>query len=239
MPHGANKIRQRVNFPTQDQGFFTLNQIRVLIADDHALIRGGIRAHLDNLPEFQIVAEAGDGHEALRLIGKHQPDVALIECAMSRLNGFEVTSRAAKESPKVRVIILSTNANEGYLRRAMECGAAGYLTMNTSVSELEFAIKTIADGKTHISSSATRLLLDSVVGRAGNGTSEHLTRRQSEVLRLIAEGNTTKQIGLLLNISAKTVETHRRLLMESLNIHDVAGLVHYAIKTGLIRLEEQ
>jgi DNA-binding NarL/FixJ family response regulator len=214
-----------------------VRQIRVLLADDHALVRGGIRSLLEDLPEFQVVGEAGDGLEALQLIGQRQPDVALIENAISGLNGFEVTARASRESPAVHVIILSTNADHACLRQVLACGAAGYLTMNASASELVLAIKSVANGKTHITSSATEPV-DSVRCTASDGSLERLTPRQGEILRLLAQGNSTKKIALLLKISPKTVETHRTLLMERLDIHDIASLVRYAIKTGLIRVED-
>ena len=215
-----------------------VKQIRVLIADDRALIRGGIRAQLEKLPELQIVAEAGDGVEALRLIKLHQPDVALIESALFRLNGFDVPARVRKECPAVQVIVLSTYADEECLKQALGCGASGYLTMTASAAELELAIKTVANGETHISPSATKLMVDFVRGRAGNETVARLTPRQREVLKLIAEGHSTKQIAMALKISVKTVETHRRLLKDRLDIHHTAGLVRYAIKAGLIQLED-
>ncbi len=215
-----------------------MKEIRVLVADDRTLIRGGIRAQLERLPGLQIVAEAGDGPEALRLIRQHQPDVALIESSMSKLNGFEVTHRVRKECPAVQVIVLSTNAEEECLMNALSCGAAGYLTMTTSAAELETAIKTVANGKMHICSSARKPLLDFVQFRAANETFARLTPRQREVLKLIADGNSTKQIALFLNISVKTVETHRMLLTERLDIHDTAGLVRYALRAGLVRLED-
>jgi len=213
-----------------------MQEIRVLVADDRALIRGGIRGQLEKLPELQVVAEARDGPQALRLIMQHQPDVALIESAMCKLNGFEVTDRVRKECPTVHVIVLSTNADEERLMNALSCGAAGCLTMATSAAELEMAIKTIANGKTHICSSARKPLLDFVQFRAANETFARLTPRQREVLKLIADGNSTKQIALVLNISVKTVETHRMLLTDRLDIHNTAGLVRYAIKAGLIGL---
>jgi DNA-binding NarL/FixJ family response regulator len=213
-----------------------MKQIRVLVAGGHALVRNGIRSLLEKLPELTIVAEAGDGAEALRLIRQHQPDVALIENAMSTLNGFEVTTRALKEAPEVHVIILSTDADHECLDLALGCGAAGYLTMNASASELELAIRNVANGKTHISSAVTEPLMDSL--RFIKEAFARLTPRQREVLQLTAEGNSTKQIALRLNISVKTVETHRMLLMERLDIHHTPGLVHYAIKVGLIRLED-
>jgi len=215
-----------------------VKEIRILVADDHALIRCGIRALLEKLPELEIVAEACDGAEALRLIRQHQPDVALIESSVSRLNGFELTARVREECPGVQVIILSTHAGEECLKLALGCGASGYLTMTASVAELELAIKTVANGERHISSSATEMPVDCVRCRAGNETFERLTPRQRDVLKLIAQGNSTKQIALLLQISVKTVETHRTLLTERLNIHHTAGLVHYAIKAGLVRLED-
>ncbi|MCU1267856.1 MAG: DNA-binding response regulator [Acidobacteria bacterium] len=213
-----------------------MKQIRVLVAGHYAIIRSGIRSVLEKLPDLQIVAEADDGAEALELIRQHQPAVALIENAMSRLNGFEVTARISRESPDVRVIILSQHADGECLREALCCGAAGYLTMNASASELELAIRTVANGKTHISFSATEPLMNFV--RPTNEAFEPLTPRQREVLQLTAEGISTKQIALRLNISVKTVETHRRLLMKRLGIHHTPGLVHYAIKVGLIRLED-
>jgi len=215
-----------------------VKEIRVLLADNHALIRGGIRALLEKVPELQIVAEASDGAEALRLIEQHQPDVALIESTISKLNGFEVTARVSKECPKVHVIILSTHVNEECLRRMMDCGAAGYLTMTASADELKLAVETVANGKKHISSSAKDLLVDFVRCSPGKGASKGLTPRQREVLQLIVEGYSTKRIAMLLKISVKTVETHRMLLMERLDIHDIAGLVRYAIKAGLIRLDD-
>lgn len=215
-----------------------MKETRVLLADDHALIRGGIRAVLEKIPELQIVAEASNGPEALRLIEQHQPDVALIGSTISKLNGFKVTARVSKQWPKVHVIVLSMHANEEGLRQTMDCGATGYLTMTASAAELRLAIETVANGKAHISSSREDLPVDFVQCGAGNGTSKVLTPRQREVLQLIAEGHSTKRIALLLKISVKTVETHRMLLTDRLDIHDTAGLVRYAIKAGLTRLED-
>jgi DNA-binding NarL/FixJ family response regulator len=220
------------------KGISFVNEIRVVVADDRALIRSGIRAHLEDLPGLQIVAEARDGSEALRLIRQHQPDVALIESAMCKLNGFEVTTRVKKECPAVQVIVLSTHAEDECLMQAMSCGAAGYLTMATSGAELRLAIENVANGMTHVCSSARRPSPDSVRFRAADEILERLTPRQREVLKLIAEGNSTKQIALQLNISVKTVETHRMLLTDRLDIHDTAGLVRYAIKAGLIGLDD-
>lgn len=215
-----------------------MKQIRVLVADAHTPIRGEIRALLDKRTELKIIAEASDGPEALRLIRKHQPDVALIESAISRLNGFEVAARVKKEFPQVHVIVLSPHADEECLRQALVCGAAGYLTTNASAAELAAAIKSVAEGKKHVSSAATKPLMETAERRAVKDTCARLTIRQREILKLITEGNSTKQIALVLHISVKTVETHRRLLANRVGIHHTAGLVLFAIKAGLIGLED-
>lgn len=214
-----------------------MKEIQVLLGADAALIRSGIRALLEKLSGLQIVATSSDGHETLQLIRQHQPDVAVIASTNSTLNGFEVTARVKREYPGVNVIVLLTHADEEYLRLALACGAAGCLTMTASAAELELAIKTVAKGQTHFSSAATKLLEGAARGGAGNELLEVLSPRQREVLKLIAEGNSTKQIALILRISVKTVETHRKQLSERLDIHDIAGLVVFAIKAGLIRLK--
>jgi len=213
-----------------------VKKIRILLADDQALVRGGIRALLERLPELQIVAEASDGLETLRLIRQHQPDVALIESALSGLNAFEVTALVRKECPGVRIIVLSTRADEESLRQVLGCGADGYLTMTASPSELKVAIETVAKGETYVSSSATKVLENFVQDH--HEALRVLTPRQRDVLKLIAEGKSTRDIALSLKISVKTVETHRMLLTERLDIHDTPALVRYALKAGLIQLED-
>jgi DNA-binding NarL/FixJ family response regulator len=214
--------------------------IRVLLADDHALVRSGIRALLERVPEVQIVAEASDGREALRLIKGHQPDVALIDIAMPRLNGLEVVARVAKDFPKVRMIILSIYASEEYVWQALRSGAAGYLLKGANTIDLEQAVKAVERGETYLSPPISKQVIKDYVQRAGGeGTLfERLTPRQREVLQLIAEGYTTKAIAQMLKVSVKTVETHRAQLMDRLGIYDVAGLVRYAIRIKLVNLEE-
>jgi DNA-binding NarL/FixJ family response regulator len=214
--------------------------IRVLLADDHTLVRNGIRALLERVPEVQIVAEASDGREALRLIEGHQPDVALIDIAMPKLHGLEVALRVAKDFPKVRVIILSMYAGEEYVWQALRSGATGYLLKSANTIDLEQAIKVVARGETYFSPPMTKqVIMDYEQRTDGKATLlERLTPRQREVLQLIAEGQTTKAIAQMLNVSVKTVETHRAQLMERLGIHDVAGLVRYAIRVGLVNLEQ-
>jgi len=209
----------------------------VLVAESHALIRDGISAILERVPELRVVAEASDGAEAFQLIRQQRPDVALIQSAIPKLNGFEATARVRKECPGVHLIILSMDADEECLRQSLDSGAAGYLTMTTSAAELVSAIKSAAEGKLHFSSAAINLLVDVIRRGAGKENLKGLTARQLDVLKLIAQGKTTKQIALILKISVKTVESHRMLLTERLDIHDTAGLVRYAIKAGLIHLE--
>lgn len=217
-----------------------MKPIRVLLADDHTLVRAGFGALLQSLPDIQVVAEADDGREALRLIEEHQPDVVLMDIAMPGLNGLEAVARVTEEFPYVRVIILSVHANEEYVLRALRTGAAGYLLKNARAAELEFAISSAARGETYLSPAVSKYVA-AYVQRVGEGVSfslERLTPRQREVLQLIAEGHTTQEIARLLNVSVKTVEKHRMQLMERLDIHEIAGLVRYAIRVGLVMLEE-
>lgn len=213
-----------------------MKPIRVLIADDHALVRAGIRALLEKLPEVQVVAEAGDGRDALQLIKTHQPNVVLMDIAMPGLSGLEATKRVVKEFPNVQVLILSMHAGEEYVWQALSAGAAGYLLKGSDFSELSVAINAAVRGEMYLSPPISKQVISDYVRRVGGEESllERLTPRQREILQLIAEGATTKAIAKRLHISVKTVETHRAQLMERLDIHDVAGLVRYAIKIGLV-----
>jgi len=202
-----------------------------LIAEDHTLVRIGIRALLEDFDGVEVAGEAGDGCEALRLIQAQQPDVVLMDLTMPEMNGLEATSRAAREFPNVRVLILSAHADQEYVWQALQAGARGYVLKDDSPQELELAIKTVARGESYlspaVSSYAQRLDREP-------GSLKRLTPRQREVLQLVAEGYKTKEIAQKLQISIKTVETHRARLMEQLNIYDIAGLVRYAIRMGLV-----
>jgi DNA-binding NarL/FixJ family response regulator len=211
--------------------------IRVLLADDHRLLRAGLISLLRDVKDVDVVAEAGDGEEALALVAELKPDVLLTDIAMPKLNGLEVAARVTEEYPATRVIILSMHLDEEYVRAAVSSGAAGYLLKDTDLAELDRAIRAVVRGETFLSPAvSTQLMADyQRLALGGRGSSEDpLTPRQREVLRHIAEGKTTKAIARLLGISTKTVETHRTQLMERLNIHDVAGLVRYAIRSGLV-----
>lgn len=213
-----------------------MKPIRVLLADDHALVRAGIRALLAALPGIEVVAETGDGREALEVIRTHRPDVVMMDIAMPGLNGLEAAARVAKDFPNVRVIILSMHANEEYVWQALRAGAGGYLLKDAAPAELDLAVKAVARGESYLSPAVSKQVVGDYIRRVGGDASsvEQLTPRQREILQLIAEGRSTKEIAHLLNISVKTVETHRVQLMERLNIHDVAGLVRYAIRVGLV-----
>ena len=217
-----------------------MDPIRVLLADDHALVRAGIRSLLEKLPAIEVVAEASDGREAIRLVEKHEPHVLLTDIAMPGLNGLEVTRHLANTFPKVRVLILSMYADEEHLYLALRAGAAGYLLKGSAREELELAIRAVARGDTYLSPPVAKITIREYSGRvnAESCPLRKLSPRQEQVLQLIAEGKTTKQVALELNISVKTVETHRMQLMDRLEIHDVPGLVRFAIKVGLVGLED-
>ena len=185
---------------------------------------------------MEVVAEAGDGREALRLIEQLQPDVALLDITMPGLNGFEVLEYVTRYSPGVRVIILSIHQSREYATQALKAGAAGYLPKAAASNELKEAIDTVTRGETYVS---TEVAPDGIPASADTEQSrlEKLTPRQREILTLIAQANATKDIARSLNISVKTVESHRSKLMERLGIHDVAGLVRYAIRMGLVKIE--
>jgi DNA-binding NarL/FixJ family response regulator len=213
-----------------------MSPIRVLLADDHDLFRAGIRSLLDHVADVEVVGEASSGREALRLVEANAPDVVLMDIMMPELNGLDAAARVAAKYPDVRVIILSMNSAEEYVLQALRAGAAGYLLKTVSPNELELAIKTVSRGETFLSSSVSKSHVENYVGRVGghNNSLARLTLRQREVLQLVAEGNRTKEIARKLDLSVKTIEMHRAQLMEALDIHDIPGLVRYAIRVGLI-----
>jgi len=213
-----------------------MDTIRLLLADDHRLMRAGLRALLQSLAHVQVVAEAGNGYEALELAEQHQPDIVIMDIGMEGLNGLEATARMAKLTPAPRVIVLSMHANEEYVRRALQAGATGYLLKGAEPSELEFAIQAVMRGETYLTPAVSKQVVQDYLqgGAVKPDPLRDLTPRQREVLQLIAEGQSTKEIAYKLNLSVKTVEAHRGELMNRLDIHDVAGLVRFAIRTGLV-----
>ena len=217
-----------------------MTQYRILLADDHVLVRAGIRSLLEKLPDTEIVGEAGDGREALNLVQTRQPNIVLMDVAMPGLNGLEAVARIRKDFPAVKVIILSMHANEEYVIQALRAGASGYLLKDAATVELELALLAMARGENYLSPAISKRVIDNYVARVNgqSGPLEQLTSRQREILQLIAEGKNAKEKAAILNVSVKTIETHRAQLMDRLDIHDVPGLVRYAIRMGLVTLEK-
>jgi DNA-binding NarL/FixJ family response regulator len=210
-----------------------LNRHRILLADDHALMRAGLRALLDGMPNMEVVGEAEHGGEALKLAAQLHPDLILMDVSMPILNGIEATRRAVRLRPRPRILMLSMHDDTEYVRQALSAGASGYLLKQAPRREFELALAAVVRGEVWISPSIARTVIDDIARRAPRH--DELTPRQREILQLVAEGHTTKQIAKRLHIGVKTVETHRLQIMERLDIHNIAGLVRYAIRSGIIR----
>lgn len=209
--------------------------LRVLLVDDHSLVRAGMRSLLRDIAGVEVVAEASDGAEALAAAERERPDVVLMDIAMKGMNGLEAAARLRERQPAAKVIILSMHTSEEYVLLALRAGAAAYLIKDSATSELELALKSVMRGETYLSPAISRQVVDGYVQRVGVGTGpDPLTPRQREVLKRIAEGRSTKEIAFELNLSVKTVETHRAQIMERLSIRDVAGLVRYAMRAGIV-----
>lgn len=216
-----------------------MTKIRVLLADDHAIVRGGIRALLETQPDIDVVGEAEDGRAAIRMAAELKPDVAIIDVAMPKLNGLEATRQICQDFPNVKVLILTQYDHEEYIRMALGCGAMGYLTKDAAVKDLMGALRTIHHGEAVLSPAITRLVVEDYL-RWGdlevNSVDSSLSRREREVLQLIAEGYTNKEIAEILCISIKTVQSHRGNLMRKLDLHDRGELIKYAIQKKIIEL---
>ncbi len=214
-----------------------MSHLRLLLVEDHALVRAGMRALLQKIEGIEVIADVGDGWEAIKSVQTDPPDLVLMDIAMPGLNGLDATARIVKESPTTRVILLSMYANEEYLRQALQVGASGYLLKGAELAELELALKTVARGERYLTPAVVKYAIEAYREKSEGqaGPLAKLSMRQREILQLVAEGQTTKDIAQRLNLSVKTVETHRVQLMERLDIHDVPGLVRFAIRVGLIQ----
>jgi DNA-binding NarL/FixJ family response regulator len=211
--------------------------IRVLLADDHPLVRAGIRSLLEKLPGVEIAGEASDGREALELIKAHQSDVVVMDISMPGLNGLQTLARITRDYPRVRVIILSMHPNDEYVMQALKSGASGYLLKRAATAELAAALKSVLGGEIYLSREiSSRFLEQFPLQKIARSTTplDQLTSRQREILQLLAEGQTTKAIASILKVSDKTIEYHRAKLMAALKIFDLPGLVRFAMRTGLI-----
>ena len=217
-----------------------MNAIRVLLADDHALVLAGIRALVEELGDTRIVAEACNGRDAVALAKQHKPDLVVMDISMQELNGIEATAQIMAEVPATKVLILSMHTTEDFVRRAIKAGAAGYLVKDSAPLDLKMAIAAVLRGEIYLSPRVSRHVVSGFLhGKPHQNESsmDALTARQCEILQMIAEGKSTKQIAFQLEVSIKTVETHRAALMERLDIHDVAGLVLYAVRHGVISVD--
>ena len=215
--------------------------MRIVLADDHALVRAGMRALLERIEGVSVVAEAGNGREAVALASDLAPDVVVMDISMKELNGIEATGLVKAQAPGVRVIIVSMHTTEDYVVRAMRAGADGYLVKDAAPQELCMSLDALARGEIFVSSRVSAHLVAGLRAGGGEGTPKEsrngLTVRQKEILQMIAEGRSTKEIAFSLGVSIKTVETHRAAIMQRLGIRDVAGLVVHAIRAGLISVD--
>jgi len=216
-----------------------MKKIRILLADDHTILRNGIRALLEQEADLEVVAEAEDGRSAVNLACQFKPDVAVIDIAMPLLNGLEATRQIKKLLPGVRVLVLSMHDNEEYIRQVLEAGAMGYILKDAAARELIAAIRSVYQGEAVLSPAITRLVIEDYLRWGGIRPAEKdeiLSPREREVLQLIAEGYTNKQIAGILTLSIKTVQAHRLNLMGKLNLHDRGELIKYAIQKKIIEI---
>ena len=218
-----------------------MKKIKVVVADDHTILRQGIKALLNNQEEIEVVGEAKDGREAIKVIEELLPDVILMDIAMPGLNGLEATRRIKKKFPKTKVVVLTMHTNEEYIFQILNAGADGYLVKETAFQDLISAINSVHRGEAFMSPSISKKVMTDYIQRAQGEEKvgfDTLTTREREILQLVAEGNSNKKIAEVLFISPKTVETHRAHIMDKLNIHDRAGLIKYAIRKGMINLDK-
>lgn len=213
-------------------------KVRILLADDHALVRAGLRKILEEREDWAVVAEAADGREAVRAAVQHRPNVCVMDIGMPVLNGIEATSQIVRRSPDTRVLILSMHQNEAYVTHALHSGASGYLLKDSADVELIAGVASVAAGKSFFSPAVARIMLDDYVRqRSASGVADKydaLSEREREVLQLVAEAHSSKAIAEILSVSVTTVETHRSRIFQKLDIHSTAELVLYAVRRGLV-----
>jgi two-component system response regulator NreC len=214
------------------------SRVRIMIADDHPLVRSGLRALLERDSEFQVIAEAADGYEAIDLAVLHKPDVILLDVGMPRLSGPDAAQSIAQKLPAVRIVMLSMHSDEAYVLRALKAGARGYLLKASPEADVIAAIRAVASGNAYFSPSITKLLVEEYVVEARRRGVEDsydlLSTREKEILHLLASGKTNREIAELLFISVATVETHRNNIFQKLHLHNLAELILYAVRKGLI-----
>ena len=216
-----------------------MSSVRILLADDHTILRHGVRLMLERQPDFQVVGEAENGREAIELTLRENPDVVILDIAMPLLNGIEAAKRITEEQPKTAVVILSMHSDEAYILKALRAGARGYLLKDSAETDLIHAIRAVSAGKAFFSPAVSKVLADDylrqVQQQGADDPYELLTARERELLQLIVELKSTKDIAGLLNLSPHTVDTHRGNLMQKLNVHSIPELILYAMRKGIIR----
>ncbi len=218
-----------------------MKKIKILIADDHKITRQGLRSLLENEPDMEVAAEADEGRSAVRIACELKPDVVIMDVTMPDLNGMEATRQIVRKHPSIKIIALSMHSDNMFVTEMLKSGVSGYLLKDCAFEELSSAIRSVIDGKTYLSPAISEVIVNGYLNRLTNpqsADSQVLTDREREILQMIAEGKTTKQIALKLHISIKTVETHRRKIMNKLNMFNVAELTKYAIRKGLTSLEK-
>ena len=215
-----------------------MRKIRIVLADDHKLMRSGLRVLLEQQPDFAVVGEASDGRDAVALVASHRPDVLVMDIGMPSLNGIEAAAQITQSHPEAAIVMLSMHSDESYVLRALKAGAKGYLLKDSAEADLIRAVHAVADGKSFFSPAVSKVLLDDYVRKLQRSGTEDpydlLTPREREVLQLVAEGKSNKEVAQLLNLSVYTIETHRSNIMEKLNLHGVPELILYAVRKGII-----
>ena len=216
-----------------------MGQLRILLADDHTVVRQGLRKVLEERPDWIVVAEAGNGRDAVKQAEELKPDVAILDVAMPLLNGIEATRQIVKRSPSTRILVLTMHADEAYVNQILKAGATGYLLKDSADVDLIQAVGAVSQGKSFFSPAVARLMLDDYVRQLADkgiiDRYESLSEREREIFQLIAEGKANKEIAHILSISPSTVETHRARIMEKLDLHSAAEIVLYAVRRGVIR----
>jgi two-component system response regulator NreC len=212
--------------------------IRIVLADDHTIMRSGLRAVLDRYPDMQVVGEAADGRQAIQCVEENHPDVIVMDIGMPNLNGIEAARQISTKHPAVSLVMLSMHSDEGYVLRALKAGARGYLLKDSAEGDLITAIRAVSEGKAFFSPAISRMLVDDYMRqlqqRGVEDSYELLTTREREILQLLAEGRSNKDVARMLDLSLYTVETHRSNIMEKLNLHGIPELMLYAIRKGVI-----
>lgn len=216
-----------------------MSKIRVLLVDDHAILRAGLRALLETYADIEVVGEAGDGAEAIKRVREHHPDVVLMDVAMPGMNGLVATRYIVEENPEVKVLILTQYGNKEYVLPLLQAGASGYVLKQAADTDLITAIRTVHQGQSFLYPPIAKLLLDAYTAEEQGDPYQELTPREREILIYIAQGYTNRQIAELLHISPKTVDVHRTRLMRKLDLHNVADVTRYALRHGLIDPEEK